>query len=459
MSQDEQNPFDEFLKEETTNQDLGEKPMWDALIGKIIDGKVIPVIGPDFLTDGSNIHEQLLAAFAKKYGVMSRPTSFSDLIFDRDYLERNNDNKDAVYTQIGAIVKKEIKPSQLLVDLLETKLFPFVITTSFLPVVEQTMAKVWGEENLRVLKFNNNPGAIEDIDHPCDLLKPTVFYMFGRAGDSAHRYVVTDQDMLDFCSSWLSGEVAKKPVKLINALRDKFLLMLGTDYSDWLFRFVWYSVRKESELKSENNDMISSNAELEDSFIKFMRQNHTFIKNNPEEVVRQINDRMEEEYAKNPLLKDEIVNRVKKFASPEVGVDVFISYSRRDGDFTKMLYETLTNKGANVWYDRENLSAGDPFMLKFQPAIESAKLFVPILSLNIEREIADHHVYRKEWEFAVAVKKGVKFIIPVVEDSFNFKSDISEEMAVISKKDAILYKSINDVNRIADKIINELKKL
>lgn len=434
-----------------------EEPMWEALIGKIIDGKVIPVIGPDFLTDGQNIHLQLINALANWFKVTSdpAPTSFSELVYDIDYLKNNNDNKESVYTWINNLCSPQvakIEPSQLLVRLLETRLFPFVITTSFIPIVEQTMEKIWGKD-LRVLTFNNNPAENDDISNGADLNKPTVFYMFGRVGDTRpHRYVVTDQDMLDFCSSWLSSEDARKPYKLIRELKDKFLLMLGTDYSDWLFRFIWYSVRKESDIKSENNDLISNNEELEESFRKFMLRNKTYLKNNPEEVVDQINGRMEQQYSSNPSLKDKIINRVvTKFSYPETNVDLFLSYSRRDNDFVEKLYEALTQRGLNVWYDKNNLSYGGKFMQEIKLAIKTAKFFVPILSHNIEEEKNEDHVYRYEWEIAADVRMGRTFIIPVSERDFDFyHSGVNDK---IQAHNAILYDSIDDIEAVAEKIV------
>lgn len=431
-----------------------EEPMWEALIGKIIDGKVIPIIGPDFLTDNSNIHLQLIEALANWFNVKTSPTSFSELIYDKDYLDANNNNKDSVYTWINNLCGPQApkqKPSQLLVKLLETKLFPFVITTSFIPIVEQTMGNIWGKD-LRVMAFNNNPSEIEDIDNESDLSKPTVYYMFGRVGDTrAHRYVVTDQDMLDFCSSWLSGDETRRPYKLIRELKDKFLLMLGIDYSDWLFRFIWYSVRKESELKSENNDMISNNAELEESFSKFMKRNNTYMKNNPEEVIHQISQRMDRQYSLYPQLKKKLTNKIiTKFSYPEEKSDFFISYSRRDAEFTLELYEALTKKGYKVWFDKNDLSSGGKFMKEIKQAIKSTKFFIPILSHNIELEKNDNHVYRYEWDVACEVRVGRTFIIPVSEVGFDFyHSGVNE---TIRSHNTIKYKSIDDVEDLADKI-------
>lgn len=439
-----------------------EEPMWEALIGKIIDGKVIPVIGPDFLTDGLNIHTQLIEAIANWYNVSSSPTSFSELIFDKNYLEGNHNNKDSVYTWInnlcGPLSPRKPEPSQLLVKLLESKLFPFVITTSFIPIVEQTMEKIWGKD-LKILNFNNNPSENDDIDNGSDINKPTVYYMFGRAGDSRpHRYVVTDQDMLDFCSSWLSGDDKKRPHKLIRALKDKFLLMLGTDYSDWLFRFIWYSVRQESELKSESNDMISSNTELEESFIKFMKRNNTYLKDNPEEVVRQIKERMERQYANNASLKKKIENRIiTKFSYPEEKSDFFISYSRRDSEFVSALYEALSKRGYKVWYDKNDITDGGKFMNEIKQAIKTTKFFVPVFSHNIEAEKNYDHVYRYEWEVACNVHVGRTFIIPISEKGFDFyHSGVNEAISTCNK---INFSSADDADQIAERISNVYKSI
>lgn len=433
-----------------------EEPMWEALIGKIIDGKVIPVIGPDFLTDGTNIHLQLINALASWFKVTAEPapSTFSELVYDENYLKNNNNNKDSVYTWINNLCGPQapkIEPSQLLVKLLESKLFPFIITTSFIPIVEQTMEKIWGKD-LKVLTFNNNPAENDDINNASDLNKPTVYYMFGRVGDTRpHRYVVTDHDMLDFCSSWLSSEDSRKPYKLIRELKDKFLLMLGTDYSDWLFRFIWYSVRKESNLQSANNDLISNNEELEESFRKFMLHHNTYLKTNPEEVIRQINERMQRQYAEHPLLKSKLVNRVvTKFSYPEEKSDIFLSYSRRDAEFTARLYEVLTSKGFNVWYDKNNLTVGGSFMQEIKQAIKTTKFFVPILSHNIEDEKNEDHVYRYEWDVASEVRVGRTFIIPVSEKDFDFyHSGVNE---TIQSHNAIFYESMDDVDTIAEKI-------
>ena len=153
-----------------------DEPMWEALIGKIIDGDVIPIIGPDVLTNDFNLHKQLIDFIAQGFKVKSQPKSFSELVYDSTYLGANRGNRDSIYTWLNEIFGPDApkqKPSDLLVKLLGSKMFPFVITTTFTPIVEQVMRDVWGKD-LRILKFNNNPSENEDIGYESDFTRPTL---------------------------------------------------------------------------------------------------------------------------------------------------------------------------------------------------------------------------------------------------------------------------------------------
>lgn len=435
-----------------------EEPMWDALISKIITGDVIPIIGPEVLTNETNIHKQLLDFVAKVFDVQSTPQSFSELVYDTTYLKMNEKNggRDSIYTWINRLFAPNVpqqKPSDILVKLLGSKLFPFVITTSFTPIVEQVMRDVW-KSDLKVLKFNNNPQENDDVFNESDLSKPTVYYMFGRVGDKrAHSYVVTDQDMLEFCSSWLTEST--RPKKLVDFLKGKFLLMIGIDYSDWLFRFIWYSIRKERKRTEDMSDMIANN-ELEESFVHFMERNKTYMKKNPSEVITQISTRMEAQFFQDPNLKAKIERRITtKFSYPEENVDVFISYSRSDSAFVEKLYDELAKRNLNVWYDKMNLTDGGKFMEEIKRAIKTAKYFVPILSLNIEKEKDVAHVYRNEWDIACGVGIGRTYIIPVAEKDFDFYNAFLPEK--IQSHNAITFASIDDVSTVVEKIINTIE--
>ncbi len=420
-----------------------DEPLWDKLIQQIIDGNVIPVIGADLLIENSsNLHTVIIDFLAKGFHVTPNPKSFSELVYAPNYSLANK--KDNVYYQVNKIFgSKKFTPSQRLKRLLSIRQFPFVITTSFTPVVEQAMQEIWKDE-LKVMRFNNNPSENDDIKNGTDLRKPTIYYMFGKVGEGAHKYVLTDTDMLDFVSSWLSNDNRARPKNLCSELKEKYLLMLGNNYSNWLFRFIWYSMRK-SDL---GHGMLAYDT-LDESLLHFLERAETFTKQNTSDVIDQIITRLEKKLAENEKTK---------FNKPEENMDVFISYSRSDSAIAEKLYETLTAQGKRVWFDRNNLTDGGNFMEEIRKAIRTAKYFVPILSENITREKDESHVYRNEWDQAieVAISMGRTYIIPMAEKNFDFyRAAIPEKM---QHHNAIIYSKDEGLDVVAERIIHKMNQ-
>lgn len=420
---------------------------WDVLITKIMEGNVVPVIGPEVLVDderGTNPHRILIEDLAEAYEIGSQPTSFSELLFDKDFTPADRKN---IYAMLGdAFSQPLFQPSQLLRRLVKIKQFPFIITTSFTPVVEDAMREVWGDQ-LRVMKFTNDPSHNDDILTRLDIEKPTVYYMFGKVCRSEKKYVVTDYDMLSFCKAWLS--TAERPQNLSSELQSKYLLLLGNSYSDWLCRFVCFSLKP--RMNAQPMGMVVDPM-AEDGFLQFMKRIDVFTMSNAEEVVSKIEqliaERQQESPAREPI------------QPLQQGTDVFISYSRADADIARSLYDTLTARGLNVWYDRNSLGYGSDFMKDIIAGIRRTKLFVPIITHNIEAQRNEYHPYRKEWQTAIEMASGFgrSFILPVSEQGFDFYG--SSIPQTLKDHNAYLY----DVDRpsfdaLADQIEGMLSNL
>jgi hypothetical protein len=442
-------PFDDDIFDDidimSTDPD---EPLWDKLTQQIIEGKVIPVIGPELLTvKNMNINKFIIEGFGRKLNFANPPQSFSEIVYSPEYKAAFGDRKsdrDRIYKFVNSILTKTAFPATpQLEKLLAIRQFPFVITTSFAPIVEQTMRTIWKDE-LRVMRFNNNPSLNDDIKTGADLRKPTVYYMFGKVSEEIGSYVLTDTDMLDYVSSWLSNDNRARPKNLCNELKDKYLLVLGNNYANWLFRFIWYSMRK-SDL---GRGMFAYDS-LDESLLNFLERAETFTRQNTSEVIDQIIARLDKKLAENELVK---------FNQPEENMDVFISYSRSDSEVAEQLYETLTAQGKRVWYDRNNLTDGGNFMEEIRKAIRTAKYFVPILSENIVKEKADSHVYRNEWNTAieVAISMGRTYIIPLAEEGFDFyKAAIPDKM---QQHNAIFFSKDEGVETVAEKIIHKMNE-
>lgn len=417
---------------------------WDRLVTQIIEGNVIPVIGPEWLVDdqrGSNPHQILINDLAEAYELQARPVSFSELLYDKDFPASDRKN---IYAMLGEAFEQPLfQPSQVLRRLLASKRFPFVITTSFTPVVEDIMREVWGQ-SLRVMNFSNDPSHNDDIKTRADIERPTVYYMFGRVCSSEHKYVVTDYDMLTFCKAWLSS--AERPQNLTAELQNKYLLLLGNNYSDWLSRFVWFALKQ--RLESQPMGLVVD-SQADESLMQFMRRIDAFVQNLPEEVIDKIEQMLNEREQQD-----------SRFNKAPTGTDVFISYSRADSEVAAMLYDLLSARGLKVWYDRNSLGYGTNFMNEIIAGIRSTKLFVPIMTRNIEAQKNEYHPYRTEWQTAIDMASGYgrSFIMPVSEQGFDFYG--SNVPDAIKACNAFLYNaSAPDFTTFADEIEKILNSL
>lgn len=455
-----------------------EQIKWDALVEAAMAGNVVPVIGPDFLCeypDRKNVNQIIISIITKSLGLKHSWDTYSQLVYDPEFYyklrERRFPSTDVIYSLVDAIVDNKqyqehyFKPSAVLKRLLEIKLFPFVITTSFVPVVENVMKEVWGADQVKVMQFINNPQndlmpGEGDIKHDADMAEPTVYYMFGKSSKKANSYVLTDNNMLDFCRTWLSEQT--RPNNLCSVLKNKYLLMLGCGYSDWLFRFIWFSMNKKSG--AETLGMMVKDDSIHEDLVAYLKRIDTFLPENKDssQIVDEIEKRINEQFR---------INQEKEWLKtpPKKEIDVFISYSRRDSEVAEKLYQYLCSIGLSVWYDRTDLLGGHQFMAEIMKAIMQAKTFVPILSSNIEEEAMDAHVYRHEWEKAVEQQTGMgsqrRYIIPINEVGFDFyAADIPEKLKA---HNAICYgdsrnldfSKVGEAIKAAIKMLNDSKKL
>ncbi len=429
--------------------DIALQQQWNELKTAVANHNVIPVIGPNLqiapvVTPSGvtcNAQKVLLGELAKYLGLSSTPSSFSELLYDNTLPKGYNQR--CIYAQLTQLFQGDtsalLSPHPALVQLLHTKRFPFVITTCFTPIVENVMRDVWGDK-LRVRIFNNDPKSLDDLVSETDIDSPTVYYMFGKASNPrTGSFVVTDGDMLSFCSAWLDD--AKRPRNLVNVLQDRYLLMLGTDYSDWLCRFVLHSMKP-----NKRTGMLAGTAN-EDQLLHFLRRMDNFIQEDPEQVIHELCAQIE-------------TGSIREQTPAALNMDVFISYSRRDSEVAEALFKALTQRGISVWLDRQALKPGNDFMREIQRSIASSKLFIPILSHSVIAERNEPHPYRVEWEVAAThnLSLGRDFIIPLAEEGFDFYSASIPES--LNRHNAAMYnRDVLDLDSFADTIKNMLDEL
>lgn len=442
-----------------------EERQWNILFEQIVRGNVIPVIGPDFVHINNKTSMQFLIDVISMYCQIGEGqfNSFSQLINDDRYKTSEINKYSDIYSSLTDLINDnpqyfcQEKENFLLYRFLKIPYFKFVITTTFDSVVENLMKKIHGD-HLRVMCFRNDASRNDDLMNGEDMRRPTLFYMFGKADKKEHSYVVTDEDLLQFSQTWLrpndSGCKAK-PSMISNLLANRYLLVVGQDYQDWLFRFFWYAIKNENFGKKKSG-MLTLKQE-DRALIDFLSRGNAFarIEPNQELFVDKLIEGIDT-YEKN--------NNVQRDIVPQDGTDVFISYSRGDNEIVDVLYKIFTAKGLHVWYDHESLHKGLDFMKQIENAIKHSTFFVPVLTPTILDQAHEEHPYRKEWLYAVDHIQntgGISYCFPFFERGFNMDDMRADIPTDLKRHDAFSFNRENitqDAEKMADYLIKELER-
>ncbi len=72
--------------------------------------------------------------------------------------------------------------------------------------------------------------------------------------------------------------------------------------------------------------------------------------------------------------------RESEAKSGQLSTEVFISYSRADGDFARKLNDDLQENGKTTWFDQESIASGADFQQEIYNGIEACENFVFVIS-------------------------------------------------------------------------------
>jgi len=135
---------------------------------------------------------------------------------------------------------------------------------------------------------------------------------------------------------------------------------------------------------------------------------------------------------------------------PDMNKDVFISYSRKDRDTVKPIYEQLENAGVKCWLDEDGMYSGVSFKKVIVDAIKHSKvlLFMSSDNSNKSRNVVN--------EVSIAVEYGKK-IMPVRLDMTPYSESI--EYDIINHDFVVFDKSRREAsfNELLKKIVFTLK--
>lgn len=134
-----------------------------------------------------------------------------------------------------------------ILELIESRAFRIILTTTFNPVIEKAMEKAWGGHGTVDIKNfgDKNNKDLQNIDKVVlkDDVRPTIYYLFGKATNNVSdygnpKYIVDDEDYIQTIRDWM----VCPPKSLMAYLSNKRILAVGCKFDNWLFRFFWRAV-------------------------------------------------------------------------------------------------------------------------------------------------------------------------------------------------------------------------
>ncbi len=402
---------------------------WDQLLQLIAEGHVVPVVGSDLLKvryqDRDVLLYPLIAQRLAEYlgvpGTDLPEGAEINAVVGR-YIEKGNRIED-IYPALKRTVPsdEELSIPEPLAKLAAIRPFKLFVTTTFDSQLERAIneARFAGQPKTRV--FSYSPNDVKDLPRPLEQLdRPATFHLFGKLS-AIPAYAVTQEDTLEFLHSLQSEN--RQPKVLFDELNSKNLLILGCNFGDWLARFFLRTAKRQRLLEARGSTDYVADAKIsgDDNLVLFLRHFSARTKIYEDGGALEFIDELYRRWTeRHPLEEPETVSKPATISAPgelEAGA-IFLSYANEDKTAVVKIKDALEAEGVDVFFDKDDLWAGDDFEAKIKRAIIQCSLFVPVISKTTLTE--QRRFFRIEWnqalEEARKVAPTITFIAPVVID-------------------------------------------
>ena len=413
---------------ETKNKKKLNDRRWAQLLKEIDKGNVVPVIGQELLSidvDGKQmlLKDYILREIANRLGVVyEEGMDFAHFSLEERKTAWERIDSDPYYETfriINELKERKIETPETLSRLLSIDKFDKVITTTINDFVYEAMQSN-RTINVRQLEYKKNSKE-EDITFG---QKNFVYHMFGKVSPTDD-YVLTDDDMLEFMHCWMDEE--RRPKNLASMLFNKYLLVVGCNYTYWLFRFFFHSLKYSQTTGSASTLGMLADSKLDAKLVDFLSRMNAGVHEDAVNFVNELVDRWNKYKAKDPFQKKQ----------------VFISYASEDIEAASQIASAFDSHKYKVWFDKESLKVGDDYGNIIKNIINDCDAFIPVLSHATETRKG---YYRKEWGWGVSAAEEWypdKFIFPIKVEEINI--------------DSVVYKDFKDMHILSLDPLNPTK--
>ena len=397
---------------------------WDDLLNYIEEHRVIPIIGPDLLRVQTErglqplyevLAEKLAARLSVDASELPQSLTLNDVVCS--YLGQHGRREEA-YTRLRSIMREvQFEPPEALKQLARITDFNLYVTTTFDPLLESAVnaERYGGQPGAEVIAYT--PNRVADLPAElADLKRTVVYHLLGRLSASP-TYVISDEDMLEFICALQSEHLT--PEKLFYELEHNHLLVIGSDFSNWMARlFLRMAKRKRLSDPRDFTEIFADDHTAKDTrLVAFLQQVsvRTRVYGGAAPFVDELYKRWSARQQHTPTADGNAPQRFMPPAREMPENAVFISYAREDLPAVQRLKAGMDAAALTTWFDLDRLESGDDYDRKIRNNIARCSYFVPIISATTERR---HEAYfRREWSYAVdrmrSMAGGAVFILPV----------------------------------------------
>lgn len=402
---------------------------WEQLLDLVEERRVVPVVGPELLELGDEGRgESLYPLIARRLGEYLEVPS-DDLPAGDElnavacrFIDQRQDVQD-LYPALKKVMPgaDELATPEPLLQLARIRHLNLFVTTTFDPLLVRALDEVrfGGQAKTQVLAYS--PSEAEDIpDKAADLESPVVYHLFGKLS-AMPTYAVTQEDVLEFIYSLQAADF-KQPQLLFEELQNNNLLILGSNLGDWLVRLFLRIAKHQRlvEVRRSTEFLVGSGTQNEElvSFLRYYSSRTKIYQNGggvefAARLYEQWAERHPDETASTAV--DEPAAEAAALTEPGA---VFLSYASEDREAAQQLKQALEEVGIDVFFDREQLRAGDDWEAKLLRTISECSLFLPVISSS--SLATARRYFRAEWERALDEARKVaaseRYLLPVVID-------------------------------------------
>jgi hypothetical protein len=402
-----------------------ERIFWETFLDLVAKGRVVPIIGRDLLTvqyQGTKVSLLSLLAqrLAESLQVSKEGLPEGDELHTVAcrYMKGGNSIED-VYPVIKMVMPGEgelpIPPAFSKLAAIPT--FKLFVTTTFDSLLERAINQERFAGAAKTLVLTYTPNDVEDMPAPLEKMdQPVVFHLLGKLS-AAPVYAVTQEDILEF----LLALKSEQPKVLFDVLRNASLLILGCSFGDWLARFFIRTAKCQRLSKGGPDFVADKRISGDNNLLIFFKdfsgaRTKIYPAGGALEFVDELHRRWTERYpdgSATPPKGEDMT--AASYVRPGA---VFLSYASEDRTAAGRIKEALEAAGVEVFFDKDDLKAGEDWEVKLKRSIEVASLFIPVISKNTLTQ--QRRFFRIEWkqalEEAMKAAETQIFIVPVVID-------------------------------------------